>query len=67
VQIYKVDRFKKQVDFALVKDKSARKAPEAEPRAQEPDRRRGKPSGMPPGKRPFKPQKQQKRSWKGRG
>jgi ribonuclease R len=67
VQIYKVDRFKKQVDFALVKDKSARKEPEEQARGHEPASGRGKPPGKPPGKRQFRPQKNQKRSWKGRG
>lgn len=52
VQIYKVDRFKKQVDFALAKS--------ALPRSEKPDPKNDKDA-------PRKPFKRPKRSWKGRG
>ncbi len=68
VQIYKVDRFKKQVDFALVKEKEGR-GPRTEERGQKSDVRGQRPSegATPAAKGDFKPRKKQKRAWKGRG
>ncbi|MBL9131324.1 MAG: VacB/RNase II family 3'-5' exoribonuclease, partial [Verrucomicrobiaceae bacterium] len=63
VQIYKVDRFKKQVDFALVKEKPGR-GEKSDMRGERPPQRTEE---RQPAKKHFKPRKQQKRNWKGRG
>ncbi|MBE7496644.1 MAG: ribonuclease R [Verrucomicrobiaceae bacterium] len=63
VQIYKVDRFKKQVDFALVKEKGTT-GEKPDTRGQRPPRHEER---HPAKKKSFQGRNKPKRGWKGRG
>jgi ribonuclease R len=63
VQIYKVDRFKKQVDFALVKEKGTT-SEKPDTRGQRPPRHEER---HPAKKKSFQGRNKPKRGWKGRG